>query len=107
MIARLITSFTRNYPSMNERIVRLSLFHDKRGPLWIDLKIITDALQKEKIDYAIIGGLAVYKYGYERLTNDLDILLSKEVFLISSILFGFSCFIFFAKLFNIFLKLVF
>lgn len=37
---------------------------------------IFEAFQKEKIDYLIVGGVAVNLYGYNRFTGDIDILLS-------------------------------
>lgn len=36
------------------------------------------ALNKEGIDYAVCGGLAVVLYGYTRLTIDLDLIVSLE-----------------------------
>ncbi|XP_037035126.1 uncharacterized protein LOC119073639 [Bradysia coprophila] len=70
---RLIQSW---FPS-NNWLVKLSLFHDKRGPVWATLKILTDTLKRHNINYAVVGGVAVHIHGYERLTNDCDILLAK------------------------------
>lgn len=81
-ISRLISIFKRSESAKllsDSSLLRLSLYHNKRGPVWADFKTLTDALQKHKISYAVIGGLAVYAHGFERLTNDCDILLSKEV----------------------------
>jgi len=36
---------------------------------------ILKALEKEKIDYAVIGGVAVVLYGYVRFTKDIDLLI--------------------------------
>ncbi len=36
---------------------------------------ILKALEKEKIDYAVIGGVAVVLYGYIRFTKDIDLLI--------------------------------
>lgn len=60
-------------------LARLSMFHDKTGAVWLTLNRITEEMKKENIDYAIIGGLAVYHHGYERSTNDCDFLLTKSV----------------------------
>ncbi len=38
----------------------------------------TSALEKERIPYAIIGGLAVFAYGGERTTFDVDFLVHGE-----------------------------
>jgi hypothetical protein len=59
--------------------LKLSMFFDKTAPVWLALKSLTADLNHEKLNYAVIGGIAVYMYGYERTTNDCDILLSKEV----------------------------
>jgi len=79
MFFRLMQYIKRNFPSNNSPLVRLSLFHDKRGPVWSTLKLITDKLKQDKIDYAVIGGLAVYEHGYERTTRDCNLLLTKAV----------------------------
>jgi predicted nucleotidyltransferase len=36
---------------------------------------ILKSLEKEKVDYAIIGGVAVVLYGYVRFTKDIDLLI--------------------------------
>lgn len=36
---------------------------------------ILKSLEKEKIDYAVIGGVAVVLYGYVRFTKDIDLLI--------------------------------
>jgi hypothetical protein len=36
---------------------------------------ILKALEKEKIDYAVIGGVAVVLYGYVRFTKDIDLII--------------------------------
>ena len=36
---------------------------------------ILKALEKERIDYAVIGGVAVVLYGYVRFTKDIDLLI--------------------------------
>lgn len=55
------------------------MFHDNRGPVWSALKLITNQLEEDQIDYAVTGGLAVYEHSYERITGDCDILLTKAV----------------------------
>ncbi|CAF3974222.1 unnamed protein product [Rotaria magnacalcarata] len=55
----------------------LSMFLNKDGPIWLTIKSLAHDLESHKVDYAIIGGLAVYAHGYERTTTDCDILLSK------------------------------
>jgi len=57
----------------------LSKFLNKDGPIWLTIKSLTHNLNDEKINYAVIGGLAVYQHGYERTTRNCDILLAKAV----------------------------
>ena len=61
------------------------MFLDKDGPVWYTIRSLAQHLKHEKINYAVIGGLAVYEHGYERTTRDCDILLSKAVSLFLSI----------------------
>jgi len=61
------------------RFRELSLFLNKEGPVWLSIKSITKDLKHEKIDYAVIGGLAVCTHGYQRTTHNCDILLAKSV----------------------------
>jgi len=42
------------------------------------LKKLIDAFDKNKIDYALIGGFALGVYGVVRATNDLDFLIDKK-----------------------------
>lgn len=37
-----------------------------------------DALEKEKVEYVLIGGLAVILYGLPRLTQDIDIFIEPD-----------------------------
>lgn len=36
-------------------------------------------MSDEKMNYAIIGGIPVFTHGYERTTNNCDILLARSV----------------------------
>ncbi len=58
---------------------KLSLFLNKDGPLWLTIKSLSNHLKDEKINYAVIDGLAVHTHGYQRTTNDYSILLAKTV----------------------------
>lgn len=42
-------------------------------------KNVFQALKKAKVNYLIIGGIAVNLYGYSRFTGDMDILLALDV----------------------------
>jgi hypothetical protein len=77
-LAETMPSSTRNLKPISV-FRELSLFLNKEGPVWLSIKSITKDLKHEKIDYAVIGGLAVYAHGYRRTTDDCDILLAKSV----------------------------
>lgn len=46
--------------------------------LYQELLLLTDAVTKAGIPYALCGGLAVAIYGYPRFTKDIDVLLLPE-----------------------------
>jgi len=46
--------------------------------LWDVAKRVHKALASQNIDYAIVGGLAVFLHGYRRNTVDLDLLIRSE-----------------------------
>lgn len=39
---------------------------------------LAKSLQREGIDYCVVGGNALHAHGYERATTDVDVLLTKE-----------------------------
>jgi len=45
---------------------------------FIQFKNVLDALAKYKVDYILIGGVAVMLHGVERLTRDIDIFIKME-----------------------------
>lgn len=42
------------------------------------VKIVANALHEAKVRYIVVEGLAVNVHGYERFTNDLDLVISLE-----------------------------
>ncbi|MEW6688791.1 MAG: hypothetical protein AB1452_06820 [Pseudomonadota bacterium] len=54
---------------------------DARAATAEDLKTLLRALEREKVDYLLIGGYALFALGYQRGTTDIDLLLprSREV----------------------------
>jgi poly(A) polymerase len=48
------------------------------GVTWEDAKRVIDYLMDLGVNPLIIGGVAVKQHGYERETNDIDILISRE-----------------------------
>jgi len=42
----------------------------------LKIEDILKALEQEKVEYAVIGGLAVVLYGYVRFTKDIDLIIN-------------------------------
>ena len=40
-----------------------------------DLKILVSSLNKNHVDYLLIGGYALFAHGYHRATTDIDLLV--------------------------------
>lgn len=49
-----------------------------RGDVFTTLQHLTRRLEEEKIPYALIGGLALAAHGFVRMTQDVDILMTRE-----------------------------
>jgi hypothetical protein len=56
------------------------MFFQGRDPVHKTMRRIAKQLEKAKIPYAVVGGMAVFAQGYRRTTDDLDILLTREGF---------------------------
>lgn len=54
------------------------MFFQKTDPVHVTMRRVVKQLEKAKIPYAIVGGMAVNAQGYRRTTNDVDFLLTKE-----------------------------
>jgi len=55
----------------------LKFFHGE-GMLNNALKRIVSDLERNQIDYAVIGAVALNQHGYRRFTEDIDLLLTNE-----------------------------
>src|SRR5438105_1330156 len=55
-----------------------SLFFDEKGRVQDTLRRITGKLNELGIAYAVVGGMALYRHGYRRFTEDVDILVTRE-----------------------------
>jgi len=55
----------------------LDQFFIEQGKIFQTLQRLCRCLQENGIDYAIVGGIALFYHGYKRSTQDIDILLSK------------------------------
>lgn len=53
-------------------------FFQKVGPVWDALHMLRQRLADAKINYVVIGGLALNAHGYRRQTIDIDIVLRNE-----------------------------
>ena len=60
------------------RIKDVDMFFQKNDPVHKTLRRTIKNLEKAKIPYALMGGMAVNLHGYRRTTNDVDILLTAE-----------------------------
>src|SRR5438105_11606866 len=58
----------------------IDMFFQKRDPVHQTMRRIAKQLDKSKIPYAVVGGMAVFAQGYRRTTDDLDLLLTREGF---------------------------
>ena len=50
----------------------------KRGSIHDTLNKITRRLREEKIDYAVLGAMALSAHGFRRFTEDVDLLITPE-----------------------------
>ncbi len=58
----------------------IDMFFEGRGEVHQTMKRLVNRLRKARIPYAIMGGMAVNAHGHERLTKDVDVLLTEEGF---------------------------
>ncbi len=56
----------------------ITMFHKQEDPAHQTLRRLVRRLEKANIPHAVMGGMAVYVHGYRRLTDDVDVLLSRE-----------------------------
>lgn len=61
-----------------EAVREAGKFFMKTDPVHETLARITRRLAEENIDYALIGGMALFAHGYRRFTEDVDILTTRE-----------------------------
>jgi hypothetical protein len=56
------------------------MFFQGKGPVHQSLRRLVKRLEKARIPHAIIGGMAVNAHGHERMTKDVDVLLTPDGF---------------------------
>jgi hypothetical protein len=70
----------RNPTTRGNFLKEIDMFFQGRDPIHKTMRRIAKVLEKAKIPYAVVGGMAVFAQGYRRTTDDLDILLTPEGF---------------------------
>lgn len=55
-----------------------SIFFEDRGAVQETMKRIASRLEEAGIPYAVCGGMALYRQGFRRFTEDVDILVTRE-----------------------------
>ena len=55
-----------------------SNYYMARGDVFTTLQNLTRRLEEESIPYALIGGLALAAHGFVRMTQDVDLLMTRE-----------------------------
>ncbi len=53
-------------------------YYMSRGDVFTTLRNLTRRLEEEKIPYALVGGLALGAHGFVRMTDDVDLLMTRE-----------------------------
>jgi len=55
-----------------------SQFFEGKGALQESLQKITTRLRELGIPYSVVGGMALFRHGYRRFTEDIDLLVTRE-----------------------------
>lgn len=55
-----------------------SNYYMARGDVFTTLQNLTRRLEEEKIPYALVGGLALAAHGFVRMTQDVDLLMTRN-----------------------------
>ena len=63
--------------SIDDVLREASDYFAERGRGFDTLRRITRRLDKERIDYALIGAMALFVHGFRRFTNDVDTVISR------------------------------
>src|SRR5262249_21381458 len=63
-----------------KRLKEIDMFFQKKDPVHQTMRRIVKRLEKAKIPYAVVGGMAVNAHGHQRTTGDVDLLLTPSSF---------------------------
>ena len=66
--------------SFRDRLREIDMFFQKKDRVHQTMRRAARRLEKAKIPYAVLGGMALNAHRYERTTNDVDILLTRPGF---------------------------
>jgi hypothetical protein len=72
------TGTTKPAVSFWQRLKEIDMFFQGRDPVHKTMRAVVKRLEKARIPYAIVGGMAVNAHGHHRTTNDLDVLVTAE-----------------------------
>src|SRR5437762_2099909 len=56
----------------------ISMFQQGRDPVPAAMRRLVRRLERAGIVHAVMGGMAVYAHGHQRMTNDVDVLLTRQ-----------------------------
>src|SRR5207248_5469732 len=73
-----LPAFRQKPFDFDKALIELDMFFQERDPVHKTLRRLVKKLEKAKIPYAVVGGMAVFAHEYRRATNDVDILLTPE-----------------------------
>jgi len=59
-------------------LIEGSTHFDENNAVFKTLRKITKRLSETEIPYAVVGGMAMFRHGYRRFTEDIDILVTKD-----------------------------
>src|ERR1700724_617400 len=59
---------------------RIDMFFQGKGPVHQTMRRLVKKLSQAGIVHAVVGGMAVNAHGHERMTKDVDFLLSDDGF---------------------------
>jgi len=64
-----------DYPTL---LKEASDYYMERGDVFTTLQNLTRRLEEAKIPYALVGGLALAAHGFVRMTQDVDLLMTRD-----------------------------
>jgi hypothetical protein len=56
----------------------ITMFHQGRDPAHATMRRLVRRLDRAAIPHAVMGGMAVYVHGHRRMTDDVDVLVTRQ-----------------------------